>query len=302
MNRILKLKAHFIPIFLLVLPASFGLGVEVYNLYFRGMSTPFLWISVTLFLLSMFFWIRQTWLYVFLLLFLGAFLFYYLQFIAADSLAPKSSVYYYQRGYLNTQNGRLVLKKPLGKYPPQEGPYLACYFRIFEWKQYLNLQPRMCTGFDKSLRVNFSLNDQLAPEGRIREIQINDYHIERKSLLGEKLDRGALQLSYLSTEEKIWRNFRLQSTYEAYEREYQKNRFRVVESISRDAQGKIKRITESPLEVYSRPDQFANYGPNGKLKNAPKNQLKPFVFPKQIELKVYNNKGLPSRLKPGEIL
>jgi len=296
MKPIKLLKFYFFPIFVLILPAMLGLFFEGYNRYYRGVATPFLYPSIGLIVVSLFFWAKGRWTYLILIGLTGAYLFFFSRHYLWLKPDAQSNVYYYKNWIMNTKDGQIHLKDPLGKHPPEKGPYISCSFSFDGWKSYLNFQPSLCTAFDNNLRLKMYLHDQITDEGMLREFHLNLYVVDRKSLLGEPLDRAALRVAFSLKNQGINPQYKVKAIYQVYEREITPGRTKVVESFSRDPNGRLKQFTESPLLKFSNSDVYAVYDSQGLLVEIPRMKGKSFSFPAQIDVKEYRVYPLPEKI------
>ncbi len=292
----------FLPFLLFLIPGVACLGIDVYNRYYREVSSPFLAPGLGFFILSLFFLVQRRWAY-FLLSFLT------LAYIAASltlglwgdfrrTAVPQC----YRQWAFDTVKGRLRLKEPVGKSAPAGGAYITCSFAIRSWWDYLDNQPNLCTAFDENLRVTMFLNDQDTDGGILREFQVNQFALQTKSLLGEPLDRGALRLAFLREEKKFRPNFQLKAMYQVYEREITPGHSRVIESFSRDGSGKLKSFTESSALNVTAKDVFAVYNSQGLLTEIPRLATKSFAFPGRIDVSKIEKYLPPAVIRYGEAL
>ncbi len=291
-----RVKLYLFPALVMLPPAVAGIAWEVYNHYYRGIGTPFLYPSLGLFLISLFFWAKNKWAYILLLTVTGVFLFFFLRHTLWIKGSATSVVYYYQSWTFDTRKGTIEPKDPLGPTPPASGGYLSCNFSFNRWLDYLNTQPQLCTSFDKDHRLVMFLNDSEGMGGSLREFQINYFTVDRKSLLGEPLDRWALRLAYRPVLQGIKKRYQLLAIYQVYEREIGKGKSKIVESFSRKANGTIKTFTESPLIKFSQKDVYALYGFDGELIEIPNRGNRNFSFPGRIDVRGYQRYDLPPYL------
>jgi hypothetical protein len=294
LSRIIKI--YLFPVLFLILPAVLGLCLELYNRYYRGLSTPFLYPSLGLILISLFFWVKKRWLYFALILLTAVYLVFFFRYTLWSERNPPSWVYYYQDWQFDTQSGRIKLKTPLGNYPPASGTYLSCNFALKNRLSYLNAQPVLCTAFDSQLRLKMFLNEHQTDEGTLREFQVNEFRVDRKSLLGEPLDRSALRIAFVPEKSLIFPKYRAKAIYQVYEREISPNRYKIVESFSRNAQGELKSFTESPDLKFTSGDVYAVYNADGILVKIPMIRNRNFSFPAQVDIRRYRNYELPKLL------
>lgn len=292
-----RLKLYLFPSLILIPLGLAGVAWEIYNLHYRGVSTPFLYPALGLLLVSLFFWVKNKWAYLMLLILTGVFLFFFFRHTLWIQQANPSVVYYYQDWVFETKSGLIKPKQPIGPNPPVTGGYLSCNFSLIHWWDYLNTQPQLCTAFDQDHRLTMFLNDSEGMGGKIREFQLNYFRADRKSLLGEPLDRWALRLAYRPIEAGFREKFRLLSIYQVYEREIGNGRSKIVESFSRKADGSLKTFTESPLLKFSQKDVYALYGFDGELIEIPNRGRRNFSFPARIDVRGYQSYDLPDRLQ-----
>ncbi|HEX5033637.1 MAG TPA: hypothetical protein VFW62_04090, partial [bacterium] len=275
---------------------------DVFNRYYRQLSSPFLAPGLGLFLLSLFFLVQRRWAY-FLLSFLT------LVYIAASltlglwgdfrrSAVPQC----YREWAFNSVNGKVKLRQPVGKSAPAGGAYITCSFAMRSWWDYLDDQPNLCTAFAEDLRVTMFLNDQDTDNGILREFQINQFGLKTKSLLGEPLDRGALRLAYLREEKRFRPGYELKAMYQVYEREITPGHSRVIESFSRDGSGRLKSFTESSALNVTSKDVFAVYNSQGLLTEIPRLASQTFVFPARIDITRVERYKPPPVIRFGEPL
>lgn len=299
MKFLKRFKIYLIPVFFLILPGLVGLFFEAYNHFYRGASTPFFYPSLGLLLLSLFFWAKNRWIYLVLIVTTAGYLFFSFRHYIWLKPQPVSIVHYYQKWSLDTYTGRIHLKKPLGKHPPSKGPYISCNFSLQSWKSYLNNQPTLCTAFDKRLRLQMFLHDQMTGDGQLREFHINEYQVDRKSLLGEPLDRSALRIAFSLQKKGLRPQYRVKAIYQVYEREVGPGKSKIVESFARGPTGKLKNFTESPLLKFTNRDVYAVYDSRGILVEIPRMRGRSFSFPAKIDVRSYRKYDLPKVLRPG---
>ncbi len=293
-----KILFYSFPVVFLWIPGFSGLSLELLNRYHRNLSTPFLLPSIGLFLVSGFFWIRRKNLYLLWLLINLAFLGFLVQNLLLTTESPFPLVRYYKSWEVKTDSGLIKLHIPLGNYPPNQGAYISCHFPLKSLKDYWNFQPNLCSGFDEKQRLEFFLNDQSSSGENLREIQVNYFDADRKSLLGEPLDRWAMRLAYLPHRNGLQMRFRLKSIYQVYEREIENGKSKIVESFSRNGQGQLKSFTESPKTKFTDSDIYALYGPEGELVEIPQKEGRQFSFPAKVDIRDYQNYQLPLSLRP----
>lgn len=301
MNFAKKAKFYFFPILFLVLPALAGILLEIYNRYYRGISTPFLIPALGLILVSLFFWVKRKWAYIFLMFATVLYTGFFLKHLFWQNAQPSFWVYNYRDWALNTQTGKIRLTGPLGNNSPVSGAYVSCNFSFGGWRSFLNFQPILCTAFDPQLRIKMFLHDQSTDAGQLREIQINQFRVDRKSLLGEPLDRSALRMAFIQKKGRLSPKFTLKAIYQVFERELSEQQTRIVETFARDAQGRLKSFTESPLLKFSNRDVFAVYNSQGYLVHIPRMKEKSFSFPAKIDIRSYQDYHLPKILKSGDL-
>lgn len=301
MSNLKRLKSYFFPVIFLIPPGLLGLSIEVINRYHRGTSTPFLYPSLGLILVSLFFWAKKRWVYFLLIGLTVSYLFFLFRHTLWIESRPISVVYYYSDWALNTTTGRIHLKNPLGSHPPPSGAYISCSFSLRGWKSYLNFQPTLCTAFDSKLRLLMFLHDHMTDEGPLREVHINQYHVDRKSLLGEPLDRSALRVAFALKENSWQPSYQIKAIYQVFEREVSPGKTKIVESFSRNNQGKLKSFTESPLLKFTTRDVYAVYNSGGILVEIPRMRGRSFSFPAKIDIESYRQYNLPKWIKPGNI-
>lgn len=288
-------KILLIPAIFFIALATLGLGVDLYNRYYRALSTPFLAFSMIFLLVSFFFSVKKQ--AAFLFLTLGTVV-YILVFLSLGlwRISPRGVTVYYQSATFNSMTGRLSLARRYGLYPPPQGAYLSCHFEIKNWKSYLDSQPDLCSGFDESLRLIFSLHDQSTPSGEQREMQWNSFQVERKSLLGETLNRAALRVTYQVKAGWFRKKYQAEEIYQAFEKEINSDQNRVAETFLRDGQGRLKNFTESSLPNLSSEDLFATYNAEGILVDVPAIVEKSFVFPAKIDVSLLRRYPLPRKI------
>lgn len=291
-----KRKLYFLPVLLLLLAALAGLVLEAYHRYHRGIGTPFLYPSLGLILLSFYFWARRRWIYFVLLAITPVFLFFFFRHALWLDSYPSSVVYYYRHWSLDTQTGLLRLKKPMGPHPPLSGAYVSCNFTLKSWFDFLKTQPSLCTAFDEKLRLEMTLNDGEGSSGPIREFQLNYFSIDRKSLLGEPLDRGALRIAFSPLRPGLRPKYRIHEIYQVFERELEPGKNKIVESFSRDGEGKLVSFTESPILKFTGRDTYALYGPDGGLVEIPYRGNRNYSFPAKIDIRNHEVYHLPGIL------
>jgi hypothetical protein len=132
----------------------------------------------------------------------------------------------------------------------------------------------------------------------VREVQVNSFQVDRKSLLGEPLDRSALRMAFEAVE-KGWRpKYRLRSVYQVFEREIQPGITKIVETFSRDSRGRLKSFTESPLLKFSPQDIYALYDGDGALVEIPRSKEKNFSFPASIDVARHKEWQVPAWVYP----
>jgi hypothetical protein len=290
-----KRKLYLIPVLLLLIPAGAGLGWELYHRYYRGIGTPFLYPSLGCILLSFYFLARRRWVYFLLLGITTLFLFFFFKNALWLESYPSSVVYYYRHWSLNTQTGLLRLQNPMGPHPPTSGAYVSCNFTLKSWFDFLKTQPSLCTAFDENLRLQMTLNDGEGNSGPIREFQLNYFTIDRKSLLGEPLDRGALRIAFTTRTLGLRPKYQVQEIYQVFERELEPGKNKIVESFSRDETGKLVSFTESPILKFTGRDVYALYGPDGGLVEIPNRGNRNYSFPAKIDIRnqeVYHLPGI----------
>lgn len=296
--KIKKLLLGILPALVFWIPAAFGLALELYNRYFRGLATPLTWISAGLILMSLIFLVRRRWL-LWLLVLTNTL---YLTIFATTGLwrldLHPSLVYNYRDWWLHSPTGRLHLEKPLGPYPPASGPYVTCHFALNGWPGVINFQPSLCIGFDERLRLKMFLDDHETEDGWLREFQVNDFQISRKTLMGDPIDRGALRIAFVSKEKKLWPKFQIREMYQVFEKETEEGT-RILESISRDGKGRLKTLTESSLPNLTVRDAFAVYSSEGFLVKIPRVTGKNFAFPGKIDVSPLLEYTLPERIQAG---
>lgn len=293
MDRLKKIKFYLFPILFLILPACIGLFFEFYNHFYRGVSTPFLFPSIGLILISVFFWVKKRWLYFALVGVTAAYLIFFFQFAIWKKSSPPSLIFNYESWELNTATGQIKLKIPIGTFPPSSGSYISCHFSLKSWTDYLNMQPILCTAFDDQLRLKMFLNDHETDEGLLREVHVNQFRVDRKSLMGEPLDRSALRIAFSPLDKGIRKKFKVKAIYQVYEREISPGKTHIVESFSRDSKGNLKSFTESPLLKFANKDVYAVYDHRGILVEIPRMKSRTFSFPAKIDINLYKNFQLP---------
>lgn len=297
--KIKKLLLWILPSFVFLIPAAVGFGLEAFNRYYRGLASPLLWISIGFLMLGSLFLVRKRlllWLMVLLTLFyLSAFL-----VLGLWKLKPYPSVvHYYRTWWLHTPTGRLHLEQPLGYYPPASGAYVSCHFPFAGWKDLVRFQPTLCTGFDERLRLTMFLNDHETETGWLREFQTNNFLIQRKTLLGDPIDRGALRIAFVGEGKPLRPVFQIREMYEVFEKETEDGQSRILESISRDGRGRLKTLTESSLPNLTDRDLFAVYNSQGLLTKIPRISGKNVVFPGKIDVTPILEYRLPERIDAG---
>lgn len=292
------LKINFFPLFILLPLALAGLFWEGFNLYFRGLHTPFLYPALGLILLSLFFWIKNKWAYLLLLLLTAGYMVFFLKQTLWTQERASSVVYYYRNWSFDTFSGLIHPKQPIGPHPPDTGAYLSCNYSLDHWRDYLNLQPRLCTFFDEDHRLMMFLNDTQEGDLALREFQMNYFNVPRKSLLGETLDRWALRLAYRPPSEATKNKYQLLAIYQVYERQIDRYRSKIVESFSRKPDGSLETFTESPLLKFTQKDVYALYGFDGELIEIPNRGRRNYSFPARIDVRGYESYDLPETLRP----
>jgi hypothetical protein len=296
-----RYKLFLIPFILLNLLAAVGFGIEAYNRYYRGVHTPFLLPAIGLLLLSGFFVVRRRWMYIGLGVVTAIFTALFIQIQLWVSYQRPSLVYNYRGWEMDSTTGRIHLASPIGPYAPASGGYVTCNFALNDWLQYLDNQPLLCTAFDEQLRLLMYLNDNDTDQGLLREFQLNQFKVDRKSLLGEPLDRMATRIAFIRNKKGVWPRYRIKAFYQVYEREIGTGQTRVIESFSRDAQGRLKSFTESSLLNLTSKDVFAVYNDQGLLKEIPQMGKRSFAFPAKVDTSPFLHYNLPQRIRPGEI-
>jgi hypothetical protein len=206
--------------------------------------------------------------------------------------------YYYKDWKFNTKTGRIKLIHPLGFYPPAAGAYVTCSFALKSWLDYFDNQPILCTAFDDQLRILMFLNDHDTDEGTLREFQLNSFKVERKSLLGDPLDRSALRIAFIPLRNGLWPQFKIKKIYEVFEKEVEPGRTRVIESFSRKPSGALESLTESSLLNLTFKDLYAVYDQNGILVKIPRMNGRSFIFPAKIEVSRLAQYPLPPFIQP----
>ncbi len=298
--KIKRLFLYLLPPLIFILPALVGISIDVYNRYYRGVASPLPCISYGLILISLFFLIRKRLAYFILTTLTFFYLVVFFVLGLWKGLDPRSAVYYYRNWWLNTRDGRIHLQEPLGNYPPATGPYITCSFTLRSWRDYLDNQPVLCTAFDKQLRMKMFLIDHDTESGILREFQMNEFRVERKSLLGDPLDRAAIRIAFIGTDKGLWPKYRIREIYQVFEKTIEGGQSRVIESISRNPQGRLKSFTESSLLNLTDKDVYAVYNAQGLLTEIPRLLGKTFVFPGKIDVGPILDYLLPERLEPGE--
>ncbi|HKX11549.1 MAG TPA: hypothetical protein VJP40_00245 [bacterium] len=292
----------FLPFLLFLIPGLVCLAVDVYNRYYRQIGSPFLAPGLGFFILSLFFLVQRRWAYFllsfFTLVYIGASLTLGLWGDFRHAAVPQC----YRQWSFDTVKGRIRLQEPLGRSAPPGGAYITCSFALRTWWDFVDNQPNLCTAFAEDLRVTMFLNDQDTDGGILREFQVNQFSLQTKSLLGETLDRGALRLAFLREEKKFRPNFELRAMYQVYEREITPGHSRVIESFSRDGQGKLKSFTESSALNITSKDIFAVYNSQGLLTEIPRLATKSFVFPARIDVSKVERYLPPRVIRFGEPL
>ncbi len=134
-----------------------------------------------------------------------------------------------------------------------------------------------------------------------REMQWNFFQVERKSLLGETLHRGALRVTYKISETWWRKKYQVEEIYQAFEKEINPGKSRVVETFLRDGKGRLKNFTESSLPNLSPEDLFATYNADGFLVDVPAVVEKSFVFPAKIDVSLLKHFRLPLTIELGEL-
>jgi hypothetical protein len=298
MDPVRRQKLYLIPVLFLMLAAVAGLVLEFYSRHFRGIGTPFLYPSLGFILLSLYFTVRRRWLYFVLLGITPVFLFFFFKDGLWLDNYPASVVYYYHRWSLNTQTGLLRLHQPMGPHPPTSGAYVSCNFSFKNWLDFLKTQPTLCTGFDDQLRLQMTLNDGEGSSGPVREFQLNYFSVDRKSLLGEPLDRSALRIAFLPKEKGLQPKYKIHEIYQVFERELEPGKNKIVESFSWNATGGLVSFTESPTLKFTGKDVYALYGPDGDLMEIPNRGNRSYSFPAKIDIQHYEVYHLPGILSP----
>jgi len=295
-RRTKKFLLFLLPASFFLLPALASFGIEIYNRFYRGMQTPFLYLGIALLCFSLFFLVRRKrW-----MIPVGVAVVFYLAFLGIhqpwQGMDNTNQVYYYRHWSLNSADGRIHLTDPFGYYPPNSGSYITCNFNIKGWLGYLDNQPSLCSAFDAQLRLSMFLNDHETDEGILREFQWNTFKVGRNSLLGEPLDRSALRVAFLEDRSSFLKKFQVKEIYEVYERQVQTEQSRIIESFSRKGDGKLKSFTESSLINLTPKDVFALYNSQGLLKEMPKLGKKSFAFPAHIDISSVADYSLPSQI------
>lgn len=300
MDPVRKKKLYFLPVLLLSLAALAGLVLEFYYRHYRGIGTPFLYPSIGCILLSLYFSVRRRWAYFVLLGITPIFLFFFFKYGLWLDNYPPSVVYYYHEWSLNTQNGLLRLQKPMGPHPPTSGAYVSCNFSFKNWLDFLKTQPTLCTAFDDQLRLQMTLNDGEGSSGPVREFQFNYFFVDRKSLLGEPLDRSALRIAFLPRNKGLRPKYKVKEIYQVFERELEPGKNRIVESFSWNSVGGLVSFTESPTTKFIQWDIYALYGPDGGLVEIPHRGNRSYSFPAKIDIRNHQAYHLPNILGPNE--
>lgn len=295
-------KLLLIPFVVFNLLAALGFAIEIYNRHYRGASTPFVWPAVGFVLLSGFFVVRQRWLYIVLGALTVIFTAVLIQIMLWTDYRHPSLVYNFRHWKLETATGRIQLTDPIGPYPPVGGAYISCNFALTNWLQYLETQPLLCTAFDEQLRLLMYLNDNDTEHGVLREFQLNQFIVDRKSLLGEPLDRMATRIAFIRSREGLWPQHRIKALYQVFEREISPGQTRVIESFSRDATGKLKSFTESSLLNLTSKDIFAVYNDQGLLTEIPPMGKRSFAFPAKVDTTPFLQYNLPPWIGPESVL
>jgi hypothetical protein len=291
-----KKKLYFLPVLFLLIPALAGLALEIYHRRYRGIGTPFLYPAIGLILLSLYFWARRRWVYFLLLSITPVFLFFFFRNALWLESYPPSVVYYYRHWSLDTETGLLRLQKPTGPHPPTSGAYVSCNFTLKSWLDFLRTQPTLCTAFDDQLRLQMTLNDGEGSSGPIREFQLNYFSMDRKSLLGEPLDRGALRIAFTPRAPGLRPKYQVKEIYQVFERELTTGKNKIVESFSRNGKGNLVSFTESPTLKFTEGDVYALYGPDGGLVEIPRRGNRNYSFPAKIDIRNHEVYHLPEIL------
>jgi len=296
--KLKRILLDVIPALIFLIPAIGGIAIEIYNRQFREWATPFLWVAIGLILIGVLFLIRKSWALAILglvnIVYLTLFLVMQLWTVHSDH-----TVYYYRDWWLQTKNGHMHLEGPLGTFPPEKGPYISCHFSRKDWLSYVNFQPSLCTAFDEHLRLLMFFNDHETEEGLLREFQMNQFRIARKTLLGDPVDRMAIRIAFTSSGKGRSPEFTIREMYQVYEKELEGGQSRILESISRDSKGRLRTLTESSLPNLTDRDLFAVYNYEGFLTRIPKLSSKTFSFPGKIDVNPIMNYALPERITPG---
>lgn len=300
MDTARKRTLYRLPVLLLLLPALLGVFWEIYNRHYRGIGTPFLYPSVGLILLSLFFWARRRWMYGILVGIISVYLFFLFKNALLEKSFPPSVVHYYRHWALDTQTGLLKLYKPIGPHPPVSGAYVSCLFSLNHWFDFFRTQPTLCTGFDEQHRLQMTLNDGEGEKGPLREFQLNFFTVDRKSLLGEPLDRWALRLAFQPVHQGLFPRYQIKRIYQVFEREMAPGKNKIVESFSRDEKGELQTFTEAPMLIMTHDSVYALYGPDGGLMEIPQRAHRNYSFPAKIDIRHYENYNLPNLLGPDE--
>ena len=298
MDPVRKKRLYLLPVLLLSLAALAGLVLEIYYRHYRGIGTPFLYPALGCILLSLYFSVRRRWLYFILLGITPIFLFFFFRNGLWPDTYPPSVVYYYRYWSINTETGLLRLQQPMGPNPPVSGAYISCNFSFRNWLDFLKTQPTLCTAFDDQLRLQMTLNDGEGTSGPIREFQLNYFSVDRKSLLGEPLDRSALRIAFMPRTKGIRPKYKVKEIYQVFERELEPGKNHIVESFSWDGAGGLVSFTESPTLKFTGKDVYALYGPDGDLMEIPNRGNRSYSFPAKIDIQHHGVYHLPGILSP----
>jgi hypothetical protein len=282
-----------------MLPGLLCLGIEIYNQYFRNIASPFLAPGLGLVLLSLFFLVQHRKAYLVLSLLTLTYIAASLTLGLWGDFSRPSAVQCYRRWKFNTQTGRIRLEQPLGRMAPSSGSYISCSFEMKSWRDYLDNQPNLCTGFSEDLRVAMYLNDHDTDNGILRELQLNQFQLQGKSLLGEPLDRGALRVAFIKSSERLWPVYRCKAIYQVFEREVSPGQSRIIESFTRDGNGALKSFTESSALNLTAKELYAVYNAQGVLAEIPRLIGQSFVFPAKVDVGRVLKYNLPPYLYPG---
>lgn len=263
--------------------ASLCIYFLIKNIYLRGVHAPFLLqgFCLSIFILSLI-WVKIRKTLLMLLVATLALSIYTAYQIKHYQLKIKQSwfVFHYADWEISSEDGQIHVSNPLGAIIKTNGPYLTCNFSIEKYQDYFDFAPQLCVAYDLFSRITLHYGQQGKKGERIRNIQINRFALNEKTLLGEIYTRQATRYTFI----EHLGIFSLENVDIANEKEFQNNQSRVLETLTYDSSGTLTQITESSLLNLLHRNVYAVYNTEGQITQIPTKNAS-FSFPSKINTK-----------------